>query len=91
MASGQACEEVRLVHLQEDSQSGALTVYWELLLESAFIIERKHWDVTGAGLVQDAISFEPDIVTWSFRDTGGAETEFGWNFLTKQPAEQPAE
>jgi len=42
MAQGQACEEVVIVHLQQDSQSGAFVEYWELSLENASVGERKY-------------------------------------------------
>lgn len=86
MAQGQACEEVIIVHLRPNSQSGALEEYWELFLEDASLIERKYWDLSGATPVQDAISFTPLIVTWTFTDAAGGQTQFGWNFQTNGPA-----
>lgn len=91
MAQGQVCEEVMIVHLRQVAGSGTLVEYWEMMLGVVYLSERKNWDVTGATLVQDAISLNPRFVTWTFTDDGGGDTTFGWDFGTNTPAELPRE
>jgi type VI protein secretion system component Hcp len=86
MMQGTGCEEVIIVHLRSTPPSGALQEYWELVLDNAALTERKNWDVTGAIPVQDAISFVPAIVTWTFTDAAGGPVQFSWNFETNLPA-----
>jgi type VI protein secretion system component Hcp len=85
LATGQQCEEVLILHLRPEQQSGALVEYWELLLETVYLSEHKSWDLTSATPVQDAISFNPRYVTWTFTEEGGGDTQFAWDFGGNAP------